>query len=84
MNERTYNTMEQWLHALEALTHQRFGLDLDDLPEASTFEDFEHGINPEEAFEGYCAGVWQDYDPEAQHADLLRQMDEESDADPGA
>jgi len=64
MSETTYNTYGQWLNALEAITRQELGLDLRDLPDVRTFEDYEARISPEDAFQNYCADHWQDFDPE--------------------
>lgn len=80
---QTHPTYGFWLNALEGITRQELGLDLRDLPDVRTFEDYEAGTSPEDAFQNYCADYWQDYDPEASHESLMQHIDQESDADPG-
>ena len=94
-NETKYPTYGIWLNALEAITRAEMGLDLADLPDVLTLDDYQAGIDPEDAFAAYITNVWDDFAPFDAPTDLeeafdqaMRRADREeeepgSDADPG-
>ncbi len=47
-----------WQAELNQIVNIELGLDLDDLPDTPTHDDYESGITPQEAFEIYRANYW--------------------------
>ena len=93
--EKKYPTYGIWLNALEAITRAEIGLDLADLPDVLTLDDYQAGTDPEDAYQNYLADSWEDFAPFDAPTDLeeafdqaMRRADREeeepgSDADPG-
>lgn len=93
-NETKYPTYGIWLNAIEAITRAEMGLDLADLPDVLTLDDYQAGTDPEEAYQNYLDGSWADFAPFEALSDLEEQFDRlmredyqedepGSDADPG-
>lgn len=48
----------EWIEELNHIVNSELAVDLDDLPDVPTFDDYESGLTPREAFEIYTVQCW--------------------------